>query len=88
MNGLLILAAFVLYGLLVYGPRLIGRKRKIIGKLYRRVSRFLWRRRQRDMVFNFDTPPELYIRDPALIKRIHSFDGGDTLREVNARRGK
>jgi hypothetical protein len=38
-NGLLILAAFLLYGLFVYGPdlaRLIDRKRKIIGKPYKR----------------------------------------------------
>jgi hypothetical protein len=34
-NGLLILAAFALYGLIVYGPRFIGRKRKIIGKPYK-----------------------------------------------------
>lgn len=37
-NGLLILAAFALYGLFVYGPdlaRFIGRKRKIIGKPYK-----------------------------------------------------
>jgi hypothetical protein len=39
-NGLLILAAFALYGLFVYGPelaRLIGRKRKIIGKPYKLI---------------------------------------------------
>ena len=37
-SGLLILVAFALYGLFVYGPelaRLIGRKRKIIGKPYK-----------------------------------------------------
>jgi hypothetical protein len=34
-NGLLILATFLLYGLIVYGPRFIGRKRKIIGKPYK-----------------------------------------------------
>jgi len=58
-NGLLILAAFALYGLFVYGPelaRLIGRKRKIIGKTWRDVP-------QRESI-------------------------ADTLREVNARRGK
>jgi hypothetical protein len=58
-NGLLILAAFALYGLLVYGPRLIGRKRKIIGKPYK-----TWR----------DCPQRRSV--------------SDTLREVNARRGK
>jgi hypothetical protein len=38
-NGLLFLFTFALYGLFVYGPdlaRLIGRKRKIIGKSYRK----------------------------------------------------
>jgi hypothetical protein len=40
-NGLLILSAFLLYGLFVYGPelaRIIGRKRKIIGKPYKVVK--------------------------------------------------
>lgn len=42
LNGLLILAAFLLYGLFVYGPevaRFIGRKRKIIGETYKMPER-------------------------------------------------
>lgn len=31
-NGLLLLAAVAIYCLIVYGPRFIGRKRKIIGR--------------------------------------------------------
>lgn len=64
-NGLLILFTFALYGLCVYGldlARLIGRKRKIIGKPYK-------------------GPPIHY-------NCRCSLDNCETLREVNARRGK
>ena len=77
-NGLLILAAFLLYGLFVYGPRLIGRKRKIIGEPYK-IEKHAKRFHAADMdLFSYRN----------LWKPIQYFDGGDTLREVNARRGQ
>jgi hypothetical protein len=73
MNGLLILAAFLLYGLFVYGPRFIGRKRKIIGKPYRNTV----------IVRDWKGKQSIY----TCMHPMDDLEIGDTLREVNARRG-
>jgi hypothetical protein len=78
-NGLLILFTFALYGLFVYGPelaRIIGRKRKVIGKSYKIIS---INRDKRTITVKGDVCQRL-------ANDTFRLDDCDTLREVNARR--
>jgi hypothetical protein len=94
-NGLLILAAFLLYGLFVYGPRLIGRKRKIIGKPYKAHMQYIGQNKRIERLESVRLNLDEYGTVPGLRRRRvgpPSYDeinkDMQTLREVNARRGK